>query len=119
MSENFASLEYKTQEEVLTVTKSLTAVLSTTGMQLVEMFSPSHLLTQLHGPTHLQESFAAPSAPEVAMDIDMGTPQNIQPQSTLPPARNQDMGVIRSSVIVAMVMLVKAHLKGLYGLSEE
>ncbi len=50
MAENFAALEYKTQEEVLTVLKYLTAVLSTTGMQLVEMLSPQHLLAQLHEP---------------------------------------------------------------------
>lgn len=49
MAENFAAFDYKTQEEVLTVIKYLTAVLSTTGMQVVELFSPSHLLAQLHG----------------------------------------------------------------------
>ena len=48
MAENFAAFDYKTQEEVLTVIKYLTAVLSTTGMQIVEVFSPSHLLAQLH-----------------------------------------------------------------------
>lgn len=48
MAENFAAFDFKTQEEVLTVIKYLTAVLSTTGMQVVEQFSPSHLLTQLH-----------------------------------------------------------------------
>lgn len=30
-----------------------------------------------------------------------------------------DVSVIRSSVIIAMTMLLKAHLKALYGLSEE
>lgn len=50
MTENFAAFEYKTQEEVLTVLKYLTGVLSTTGMQLVENLSPSHLLSQLHAP---------------------------------------------------------------------
>lgn len=48
MAENFASFDYKTQEEVLTVLKYLTSVLSTTGMQLVEALSPAHLLKQLH-----------------------------------------------------------------------
>ena len=48
MAENFASFDYRTQEEVLTVLKYLTSVLSTTGMQLVELVSPSHLLKQLH-----------------------------------------------------------------------
>ncbi len=48
MAENFATFDYKTQEEVLTVLKYLTSVLSTVGMHLVEMLSPSHLLKQLH-----------------------------------------------------------------------
>src|SRR5882757_2761199 len=48
MAENFATFDYKTQEEVFTVIKSLTSVLSTTGMQLLEIISPSHLLTTLH-----------------------------------------------------------------------
>ena len=48
MAENFASFDYKTQEEVLTVLKYLTSILSTTGSQIVEALSPSHLLAQLH-----------------------------------------------------------------------
>ena len=48
MAENFATFEYKTLEEVLTVIKYLTNFLSTTGMQLLEIVSPSHLLTHLH-----------------------------------------------------------------------
>lgn len=50
MAENFAAFDYKTQEEVFTVIKYLTSVLSTAGMQLVEVLSPSHLLSQLRGP---------------------------------------------------------------------
>lgn len=50
MVENLASLDYRTQEEVMTVIKYLTSVLSTTGMQLVEIISPSHLLAQLRAP---------------------------------------------------------------------
>ena len=48
MVENFSAFDYKTLEEVLTVIKYLTSVLSTAGMQLVEILSPSNLLTQLH-----------------------------------------------------------------------
>jgi cohesin loading factor subunit SCC2 len=51
MVENFSSFEYKTQEEVFTVIKYLTSVLSTAGMQLVEVLSPSHLLSQIRGPS--------------------------------------------------------------------
>jgi cohesin loading factor subunit SCC2 len=49
MAENFACFDYKTQEEAITVIKYLTMVLSTTGTQLLETLSPSHLLAQLHG----------------------------------------------------------------------
>ncbi len=122
MSENFASFEYKTQEEVLTVAKSLTSVLSTTGMQLVEILSPSHLLAQLHGPSHTSQTLPPLPASELAMDVDSGTVQMTQPepqQSPVSPARCQDFGMLRSSVIVAMIMILKTHLKTLYGLSEE
>jgi cohesin loading factor subunit SCC2 len=50
MAENFAAFGYKIPEEVLTVIKYLTSVLSTTGMQPLEIISPSRLLT-----THLHE----------------------------------------------------------------
>lgn len=51
MAENFAAFDYKTQEEVFTVIKYLTTVLSTTGLHLLEMLSPSHLLSNLHSST--------------------------------------------------------------------
>jgi hypothetical protein len=47
-----SAFEYKTQEEVLTVIKHLTALLSTIGMQLVDIVSPADLLAQLHGPSN-------------------------------------------------------------------
>ena len=49
MVENVASLDYRTQEEVLTVIKYVTSVLSTTGMQLAETIAPAYLLSQLRG----------------------------------------------------------------------
>ena len=120
MSENFASFEYKTQEEVLTVAKSLTSVLSTAGMQLVDILSPSHLLAQLHGPNHTPQTQLPPSASEVAMDVDSHPLQTDQPpRASIAPPRCQDFGMLHSSVIVAMIMLLKTHLKTLYGLSEE
>lgn len=51
MAENFATLEFKTLEEVLTILKYLTSILSTSGMHMVEKVSPSNLLAQLHAPT--------------------------------------------------------------------
>ncbi|KAI8994107.1 hypothetical protein BD414DRAFT_481445 [Trametes punicea] len=126
MAENFASFEYKTQEEPLTVIKSLTAVLSTAGMQLVEALSPSHLLTQLHGPIATQptQSASQPSEHDMAIEGGSGASQAsaVQQQQldfAPPKFRVQDLGVMRSSVIVAMIMLLKTHLKTLYGISEE
>ncbi|CAL1713404.1 unnamed protein product [Somion occarium] len=103
MAENFATFDYKTQEEVLTVIKYLTAVLSTTGMQLVGVLSPQHLLAQLHDgnppPQEGSVSIAAPSEP-------------LQDATS-------NMSYARSSVIVAIIMILKAFLKTLYGVSEE
>jgi cohesin loading factor subunit SCC2 len=94
MAENFATFDYKTQEEVLTVTKSLTTVLSTTGMQVVESISPSHLLSQLR-------------------DDPRATATDHQVDDTV------KLPMLRCSAVIGMVMLLKAHLKSLYGLSEE
>ena len=91
-------------------------------MQLVEMLSPSHLLAQLHGPGHTPQPLPLLPASEVTMDVDSEASQMGQhePQQTsVPLTRCQDFGMLRSSVIVAMIMLLKTHLKTLYGLSEE
>ncbi|KAF8968942.1 hypothetical protein BDZ97DRAFT_1797116 [Flammula alnicola] len=105
MAENFAAFDYKTQEEVLTVIKYLTSVLSTTGMQLLEIISPSHLLTHLHGLD--------------AMDIiPKETAEPIPPERAEGKQYNQ-VALMRTSVIIAIVMLLKTHLKALYSLSED
>lgn len=51
MADNVACFEYKVQEGVLTVAKhlDLTSVLSTSGAQLTETVSLTHLSTQSHG----------------------------------------------------------------------
>jgi cohesin loading factor subunit SCC2 len=49
MAENFSAFDYKTQEEVLTVIKTLTSSLSTTGMQLLGALAPNGLLNELMG----------------------------------------------------------------------
>jgi len=92
MADNIACFEYKVQEDVLTVAKHLTSVLSTSGAQLIETVSPSHLLTQLHGDGTSQERVVAS-------------------ESMLPS--------MQSSVIISVVMLLKAYLKSTYGISEE
>ncbi|KAK7676367.1 hypothetical protein QCA50_020671 [Cerrena zonata] len=106
MAENFACFEYKTQEEVLTVIKYLTGILSTTGMQLIEMFSPQHLLAQLHdGNPPMTLTQEAP--PEV--------PAPVEPKPDL----TSNLAYSRSSVIVAILMVLKAFLKMLYSISED
>ena len=92
MADNLACFEYKVQEDVLTVAKHLTSVLSTSGAQLVETVSPAHLLTQLHG--------------------DDGANQERTVSESMIPS-------MQSSVIIGVVMLLKAYLKSTYGISEE
>ncbi|KIL61369.1 hypothetical protein M378DRAFT_26115 [Amanita muscaria Koide BX008] len=104
MAENFATLEYKTQEEVLTVIKHLTAILSTTGMQILELISPSHLLAQLRSPSK--------SSSQTTQEIR----NHEEPLKSLDETK---MPLMRTSVIISMVMLLKAHLKSLYSLSED
>ena len=101
MAENFATLDYKTQEEALTVIKHLTSILSTSGMQLIEVVSPSNLLVQLHEPQQQSMPNGTLTAPQPPLESNL----------------NIDM--MRTSVIICIVMLLKSHLKGLYGLSEE
>jgi cohesin loading factor subunit SCC2 len=55
IAENICAFEYKSQEELFTIIKHLTAVLSTFGMQLVDIVSPADLLAQLHGSTTAME----------------------------------------------------------------
>ncbi|KAJ7175276.1 sister chromatid cohesion C-terminus-domain-containing protein, partial [Mycena filopes] len=93
MAENFASFEYKTQEEVVTVIRDLTVVLSTDGTRLLEIVSPSHLLSHLRAPETMEVD-AAEDGPD-------------------------RRPLMRASVIIGMVMLLKAHLKTLYSLSED
>lgn len=93
MADNIASFEYKLQEDVLTVTKHLTSVLSTSGAQLVETVAPAQLLTQLHEECGTNQERIAVS------------------EGMLPS--------MKSSVIVCVVMLLKAYLKSTYGISEE
>jgi cohesin loading factor subunit SCC2 len=119
MAENFATLDYRTQEEVVTVIKHLTSVLSTAGMQVIDLLSPSHLLAQLHDTRPLHN---APHQPPLSdfptSSIDQETP-NAPSSSALPEMSHIDVAVMRSSIIIGIVMLLKAHLKSLYGLSEE
>ncbi|KAG6812718.1 radiation sensitive protein rad9 [Tricholoma furcatifolium] len=113
MAENFSAFDYKTQEEVITVIKYLTTVLSTTGMQLLETVSPSHLLSHLRGNSNTVPAVSTPNISDQMEGVIEATPAN-------PPVDLQErIAIMRSSVIIAMAMLLKAHLKTLYSLSEE
>ncbi|KLO06964.1 hypothetical protein SCHPADRAFT_1002012 [Schizopora paradoxa] len=105
MVENVASLDYRTQEEVLTVIKYVTSVLSTTGMQLSETIAPAYLLNQLRGSQSTMEQ------PDT-----LASPRR-QDLSSRP--FEQQLAVVRSSVVIGLLMLMKAYLKTMYGLSEE
>ncbi|RDB15317.1 Protein rad9 [Hypsizygus marmoreus] len=112
MAENFAAFDYKTQEEVFTVIKYLTTVLSTTGVQLLETVSPAHLLSHLHGP-------APPALDAMVMDVDAAVDVQANPPPPADIQLHEQISLMRSSVVIAMVMLLKAHLKTLYSLSED
>ena len=61
MAENFASFDYRSQEEVLTVLKVLTRELAETGAQLLERIAPGNLLAQFKSPQK-QGSHAMPAS---------------------------------------------------------
>ncbi|KAL0960842.1 hypothetical protein HGRIS_005858 [Hohenbuehelia grisea] len=106
LAENFASFDYKTQEEVLTTVKTLTSVLSTTGAQLLELISPSHLLAQLRAPAH--------------PPTDLQNPVSMNANELLPTHDSESrLAIMRTTVIVGIIMLLKAHLKTLYSISED
>ena len=95
MAENFAAFDYKTQEEVLTVIKYLTNVLSTTGMQLLEIVSPSHLLTHLHAPSQSQQQPSlSQSQPQSQSQTESAPSADI---SELPHVRRQCLICISNS----------------------
>ncbi|KDR82399.1 hypothetical protein GALMADRAFT_220397 [Galerina marginata CBS 339.88] len=111
MAENFSAFDYKTLEEVLTVIKYLTSVLSTTGMQVLEIISPSHLLTHLHGTSKAETS--------VPSDPPADHPAHDFPKEKSNAKEYNQVALMRTSVIIALVMLLKSHLKSLYSLSED
>lgn len=119
MAENFATLDYRTQEEVITVIKHLTSVLSTAGMQVIDLLSPSHLLAQLHDTRPLHNAPHQPPPPDFPTYPTDQETSNAPSLSVPPEMPHVDVAVMRSSITIGIVMLLKAHLKSLYGLSEE
>jgi cohesin loading factor subunit SCC2 len=83
MAENFAAFDYKTQEEVLLVVKSLTNVLSTAGMQCIEALSPGYLLAQLQAPIGQQPLRTQADVTEASVPDAMTTADPAEQGSTL------------------------------------
>ncbi|KAG8885372.1 Sister chromatid cohesion protein 2 [Tulasnella sp. 332] len=91
MAENLSALDYKTQEEVLTVIKHLTSVLSVVGMHISAVW-------------HARGTEATPEGSQT---------QPHQPENQV------EIPFARASVIICILLLLKAYLKDLYGLSED
>ncbi|KAI0034608.1 hypothetical protein K488DRAFT_83792 [Vararia minispora EC-137] len=111
MAENFATMEYKLVEEVLHIVKLLTSVLSTLGMQCMHALQPEGLACLLDAPL-----------PVVGENAEMASApaQQEQQRETNAPWQSPDkLPLLRSSVVLGIIMLLKAHLKALYGLSED
>ncbi|KAK1217276.1 Sister chromatid cohesion protein 2 [Marasmius sp. AFHP31] len=140
MAENFSAFDYKTAEEVFTIIRFLTSVLSTAGTHILELLSPSHLLASLREPTAPTAPTAKPTKPESKnsdsevlqiQEMLTGNPgegevapmEGVEVTGPIPVLEAQrppvELPHYRTSVIIAMVMLLKAHLKSVYGLSEE
>ncbi|KAL5519986.1 hypothetical protein ACEPAG_1646 [Sanghuangporus baumii] len=109
MAENFASFDYRTQEEVLTVLKTLTRELAETGAQLVERIAPGNLLAQLRS----QDREIGDDQAQMAESSSL-----LRPDLASLPVEEQ-ISSARSTCIVGMIMLLKSYLKSTYGLSED
>ncbi|KAF5337499.1 hypothetical protein D9758_013605 [Tetrapyrgos nigripes] len=132
MAENFSAFDYKTLEEVLTVIKFLTKILSTTGQHILEVLSPNHLLASIRAPmssngngNSVPSSSLTTNPPEGVANGGADSAQDRQEEdevlkAVVPPTPNEEkLPILRTSVSIAIVMLLKAHLKTLYSLSED
>ncbi|CCO30647.1 Protein rad9 AltName: Full=SCC2 homolog [Rhizoctonia solani AG-1 IB] len=92
IAENMSAFDYKAQEEVLMVIRHLTHVLSVAGMHIVEI---------LHQERRQKET---------AMEVD---------QSSEASASIDSLSRARVATVISIVLVLKAHLKHLYGITEE
>jgi len=121
MAENLSAFDYKTQEEVLTVIRHLTSVLSVVGMALVETISPTTLNDHPHvippstplPNSNIIPSISSPLTPRMSTQNSKEIPQ-------VPgPAESDMLGLARCSVVVGIILILKSHLKSLYGLTDD
>ncbi|CAE6432892.1 unnamed protein product [Rhizoctonia solani] len=93
IAENISAFDYKTQEEILTVIRHLTHVLSVAGMHIVEI---------LHQERRQKET---------AMEVDH--------QATEGSVNDDGLSRARVVTVISIVLVLKAHLKYLYGITED
>ncbi|KAG8687645.1 Sister chromatid cohesion protein 2, partial [Ceratobasidium sp. 395] len=106
IAENISALDYKTQEEILTVIRHLTHVLSVAGMHIVEILSQEQRAREESGTRGLMTA----SKPK-AMEMDGATTALAAPPDVLARAR--------VATTISIILVLKAHLKHLYGITEE
>ncbi|GJJ15616.1 hypothetical protein Clacol_009894 [Clathrus columnatus] len=115
MAENISAFDYKTQEEVLAVIRQLTSVLSVVGMALVETIAPTTLKNhELDHPASIEQGESHFSndrcdATLVPNGVQIGVQKNLSDPIVL----------ARCSVIIGIILILKSHLKSIYGLTED
>jgi len=101
MAENVSAFEYKTQEEVFTVIRHLTKVLSVAGMQLMDTLSRLDVVPV--------DAARMPTGEDVVMSDSQNN--RVCMEDPFP--------FIRASVTIGIIMTLKSYLKSLYGMSED
>ncbi|KAG8679446.1 Sister chromatid cohesion protein 2 [Ceratobasidium sp. 394] len=96
IAENVSAFDYKTQEEILTVIRHLTHVLSVAGMHIVEILSQEQRKREESG---------------AAMEVDGAV--------TATPAPSDGLARARVATTISIILVLKAHLKHLFGITEE
>lgn len=127
MTEVFATFDYKTQEEVLIVVKTLISILSTSGMQLMDTLCPSALLEPLRGRPAASGLQDVPSSDAIMIDpqqqsLDVAANDRLNSVPTYQLAAPWELvylPIMRRSFILAVLVLLKGDLKNIYGLTEE
>ncbi|KZS93606.1 hypothetical protein SISNIDRAFT_485224 [Sistotremastrum niveocremeum HHB9708] len=105
MAENVAALDYKTLEVVLTVIRHLTSVLS---VAVANLFSSSQPSTVPAGPN--------PTESPIIQENNAAATIHSSAQSS---TSSLDIAMAKASILVGIVLILKAHLKILYGLPED
>lgn len=121
MVENLAAFEYKTQEEVLTVIRHATSVLSVAGVHVIGTIQASTAQQDpsvSHSCMVLLQALKYSKAPP--QQNSGGLPTFALPVLVLIPlVAVTPIDFSRTCTSVAMLLILKSHLKAMYGLTEE